>query len=66
MENWGLVTLSEEYLMEADDAHAIYLISHEIVHHWIGNLMTISDWSQACLQVRRYFFFTNIGVINCS
>ncbi|VDD93019.1 unnamed protein product, partial [Enterobius vermicularis] len=50
MENWGLVTLSEEYLMEADDAHAIYLISHEIVHHWIGNLMTISDWSQACLQ----------------
>uniref|UniRef100_A0A0N5AYZ8 Peptidase_M1 domain-containing protein n=1 Tax=Syphacia muris TaxID=451379 RepID=A0A0N5AYZ8_9BILA len=50
MENWGLVTLSEDYLMEADDAHAIYLISHEIVHHWIGNLITVNDWKYACLQ----------------
>ncbi|VDM44898.1 unnamed protein product [Toxocara canis] len=50
VENWGLVTLNEDYLNQSDDAHIIYLISNEIVHHWIGNLVTVANWSFICLQ----------------
>ncbi|CAI2351788.1 unnamed protein product [Caenorhabditis sp. 36 PRJEB53466] len=50
MENWGHITVSESLATMGDDAHLIYLIAHEIAHHWIGNRATIDSWSYICLQ----------------
>ncbi|CAI5449682.1 unnamed protein product [Caenorhabditis angaria] len=50
MENWGHIAISEELAVNGDDAHMIYLIAHEIAHHWIGNRVTVSSWQYICLQ----------------
>ena len=51
MENWGLITYSEDLLI-VDPAHASYeqrfysfvVIAHEISHQWFGNLVTMAWW----------------------
>jgi aminopeptidase N len=51
MENWGLITYSEDLLM-VDLANASYdqrfwsfnIIAHEIAHQWFGNLVTMGWW----------------------
>ncbi|CAB3409805.1 unnamed protein product [Caenorhabditis bovis] len=50
MENWGHVIISRHLADNGDDAHLIYLIAHEIAHHWIGNRVTIDNWQFICLQ----------------
>ncbi|CAP37077.2 Protein CBG19917 [Caenorhabditis briggsae] len=50
MENWGHITVSETLATSGDDAHLIYLIAHEIAHHWIGNRATVDSWNWICLQ----------------
>ncbi|XP_073942539.1 putative aminopeptidase-2 [Choristoneura fumiferana] len=50
MENWGLLTYREAYIMY-DPVHTngyfkqliAYILSHEIAHMWFGNLVT-NDW----------------------
>jgi aminopeptidase N len=51
MENWGLVTYSQNLLI-VDPASASYaqrfasfnVIAHEIAHQWFGNLVTMAWW----------------------
>ncbi|XP_068631132.1 membrane alanyl aminopeptidase-like [Battus philenor] len=51
MENWGLLTYREAYLMY-DPEHTndyykqliAYILSHEIAHMWFGNLVTCDWW----------------------
>ena len=51
MENWGLITYSEDLLM-VDPVVASYdqrfwsfnVIAHEIAHQWFGNLVTMAWW----------------------
>ena len=51
MENWGLITYSEDLLI-VDPARATYeqrfyafvVIAHEISHQWFGNLVTMAWW----------------------
>lgn len=51
MENWGLITYSEDLLM-VDAERASYsqrfwsfnVIAHEIAHQWFGNLVTMAWW----------------------
>jgi aminopeptidase N len=51
MENWGLITYSEDGLI-VDPATAAYgqrfwafnVIAHEIAHQWFGNLVTMAWW----------------------
>jgi aminopeptidase N len=51
MENWGLITYSEDLLM-VDPLTAAYgqrfyafnVIAHEIAHQWFGNLVTMAWW----------------------
>jgi len=51
MENWGLITYSEDLLI-VDVEHSSYLqrlysfstIAHEISHQWFGNLVTMAWW----------------------
>lgn len=37
MENWGLITYREDFLLE-NRSQAI--IAHEVAHQWFGNLVT--------------------------
>lgn len=57
MENWGLITLSDELLVVNDSStnqkflEPIFMVvSHEIVHQWIGNLVSIEWWDEAWLK----------------
>lgn len=51
MENWGLILMSTRYMLfnpnkvsAAKEAQYLSTIVHEIVHQWIGNLVTVDDW----------------------
>ncbi|XP_050667539.1 membrane alanyl aminopeptidase-like [Leptidea sinapis] len=57
MENWGLLTYREAYLMY-DEEHThdnlkqiiAYILSHEIAHMWFGNLVTCDWWNNLWLN----------------
>lgn len=51
MENWGHILISSEIAENGDDSHLLHLIAHELTHHWIGNIVSVSSWSHICLQV---------------
>lgn len=51
MENWGHILISSEIAENGDDSHLLHLIAHELTHHWIGNIASVSSWSHICLQV---------------
>ncbi|CAG0923780.1 unnamed protein product [Notodromas monacha] len=59
MENWGLVTFREAYLvLDAENKTAsakaamdvISIISHELAHQWFGNLVTPGWWNDLWLS----------------
>uniref|UniRef100_A0A0R3RR88 Peptidase_M1 domain-containing protein n=1 Tax=Elaeophora elaphi TaxID=1147741 RepID=A0A0R3RR88_9BILA len=65
MENWGLVVFQKEMflldsLLESNANMTVDLlaeqydiekiITHELVHQWFGNLVTINDWSELWLS----------------
>ncbi len=57
MENWGLITYSEELLVinpktiSSDSKYwAFNVIAHEIAHQWFGNLVTMSWWDTLWLN----------------
>ncbi|QQS23382.1 M1 family metallopeptidase [bacterium] len=57
MENWGAVTFREKELL-VDDDHTPFIakqriaevISHELVHQWFGNLVTMEWWTHLWLN----------------
>jgi aminopeptidase N len=53
MENWGLITYREVYLLNKGDKSSAadrelteLVISHELSHQWFGNLVTVDWWSE--------------------
>ncbi|CAF2767718.1 unnamed protein product [Rotaria sp. Silwood2] len=57
MENWGLVTYRETYLLV--DAHTstqktkqdvALVVAHELAHQWFGNLVTMEWWNDLWLN----------------
>ncbi|EGC32677.1 hypothetical protein DICPUDRAFT_49420 [Dictyostelium purpureum] len=56
MENWGLLTYLDIYLLTSDKTtlvnkrEMVDMISHEISHQWFGNLVTMEWWSQLWLN----------------
>ncbi|XP_075998159.1 aminopeptidase N-like [Genypterus blacodes] len=57
MENWGLVTYGESFLLYQEgvtssmNKEAIaYTIAHEVAHQWFGNLVTMKWWSETWLK----------------
>jgi aminopeptidase N len=53
MENWGLITYREVYLLfkegkssAAQQAHTELVVAHEISHQWFGNLVTMEWWTE--------------------
>ncbi|OTF72637.1 hypothetical protein BLA29_000862, partial [Euroglyphus maynei] len=57
MENWGLITYKETYVLfdinasSSNDKQKIaQVIAHELAHMWIGNLVTAVWWNDLWLQ----------------
>lgn len=56
MENWGLVTYREVYLLVDDNStvssrqQVALVIAHEIAHQWFGNLVTMKWWDDLWLN----------------
>ncbi|XP_071050027.1 aminopeptidase N-like [Onthophagus taurus] len=57
MENWGLITYRESYLLFSKDhstnnqkQDVCTVISHENAHQWFGNLVTLNWWKYSWLN----------------
>lgn len=56
MENWGLVTYREVYLLVDDNStvksrqNVALVVAHEIAHQWFGNLVTMKWWDDLWLN----------------
>ncbi|KAM3967179.1 membrane alanyl aminopeptidase-like [Aphomia sociella] len=72
MENWGLLTYREAYLMyNSNHTNSnykqliAYILSHEIAHMWFGNLVTCEWWDVLWLNegfARYYQYFLTHAV----
>ncbi|TKR71956.1 hypothetical protein L596_019484 [Steinernema carpocapsae] len=67
MENWGLITYREAYLLMDDATTSIALkaglagiISHEVGHFWFGNLVTMKWWDNLWLKEGFATFLQNL------
>ncbi|XP_076317960.1 uncharacterized protein LOC143229476 isoform X3 [Tachypleus tridentatus] len=57
MENWGLITFNEKYLLyrpqecsSHDQLRIVGFIAHELAHMWFGNLVTMEWWTDLWLN----------------
>lgn len=56
MENWGLITYREGYLLATDmtpidqQRYIATVIAHELAHQWFGNLVTMRWWDDLWLN----------------
>ncbi|MGG6831372.1 UNVERIFIED_CONTAM: M1 family metallopeptidase [Streptococcus canis] len=56
MENWGLITYREIYLLVDENSTAqsrqqvALVVAHEIAHQWFGNLVTMKWWDDLWLN----------------
>ena len=56
MENWGLITYSEVYLLVDENStvssrqQVALVVAHELAHQWFGNLVTMKWWDDLWLN----------------
>ncbi|MGT2929730.1 M1 family metallopeptidase [Streptococcus dentasini] len=56
MENWGLITYREVYLVVDDNStvssrqQVALVVAHELAHQWFGNLVTMKWWDDLWLN----------------
>ncbi|TKR68325.1 hypothetical protein L596_024321 [Steinernema carpocapsae] len=50
IENLGLVTIQESAIEYPKHLRSHAILAHQIVHQWIGDLVTVSSWKDVCLQ----------------
>ncbi|EYC35550.1 hypothetical protein Y032_1029g3436 [Ancylostoma ceylanicum] len=65
MENWGLITFREPYLLASglpkpgEMTAQLSVIAHELAHQWFGNMVTLKDWGELWLNEGFANFFEN-------
>ncbi|XP_042891875.1 aminopeptidase N-like [Penaeus japonicus] len=69
MENWGLITYREKYLLHnprvstpLSKTFVAELISHELAHQWFGNLVTPVWWDDLWLNEGFATYISYLGV----
>ena len=57
MENWGLLTFRERYLLYDPEKSSLFnkqqvalIVAHEVAHQWFGNLVTLDWWTDLWLK----------------
>lgn len=70
MENWGLITYKEQYLIGDESSHPrdvleiLKTVAHELGHQFFGNLVTCQWWDQIWLNEGFATFFEYVLVEN--
>jgi aminopeptidase N len=70
MENAACVTFNDAYVFkeEVDSARVTYLavvISHEMAHHWFGNLVTMKWWNDLWLNESFAQYISSFNLSKC-
>lgn len=74
MENWGLVTYREQFLLwddvestNEDQQNVATIVSHEYAHQWFGNLVTMEWWAETFLNegFANYFQYFATHEVGC-
>ncbi|CAH6720066.1 hypothetical protein CLIB1444_03S03642 [[Candida] jaroonii] len=50
MENWGMITVVKDHLFKGHELHIKQLLSHELIHQWLGNLVSFDNWKYLWLN----------------